>query len=126
VISFTPQSLYPQGKNPWYPLNRRLGGPQSRSGHGGEEKNSQSPPGIEPRNPDRPARSLVAIQTEPSSGFTKSLLQDTMASFHIFLKTHALIKRREITNKPIFQYEIFYLILADYNIIMLSEMFGGS
>jgi hypothetical protein len=37
-----------QGKDPWYPLNRRLGGPQSCSGHGGEEKNFQSPPGIKP------------------------------------------------------------------------------
>jgi hypothetical protein len=26
-------------------LDRRLGGPQSRSGSGGEEKNSQPPPG---------------------------------------------------------------------------------
>jgi hypothetical protein len=34
-----------------------MGGPQSRSGRGGEEKNSQPPPGIEPQNPDRPARS---------------------------------------------------------------------
>jgi hypothetical protein len=31
VVSFTPQPLYPQGKNPWYPLYRRLGGLQSRS-----------------------------------------------------------------------------------------------
>jgi hypothetical protein len=30
---------------------------QSRSGRGGEEKNSQPPPGIEPPNRDRPARS---------------------------------------------------------------------
>jgi hypothetical protein len=30
------------------PLDRRLGGPQSRSGCGGEEKNSDPPPGIEP------------------------------------------------------------------------------
>jgi hypothetical protein len=37
----------PQGKSPWYPLDRRLGGPQSRSGHGGEEKNSQLLPGFE-------------------------------------------------------------------------------
>jgi hypothetical protein len=29
-------------------LDRRLGGSQSRSGHGGEEKNSQPPPGLEP------------------------------------------------------------------------------
>jgi hypothetical protein len=35
-------------KEPWYPLDRRLDGPQSRSGRGGEEKNSQPPPGIEP------------------------------------------------------------------------------
>jgi hypothetical protein len=47
----------PPGKEPWYPLDRRLGGPQSCSGHGGEEKNSQSPPRIEPQNPDCPARS---------------------------------------------------------------------
>jgi hypothetical protein len=26
-----PWPLYPQGKSPWYPLDRRLGGPQSRS-----------------------------------------------------------------------------------------------
>jgi hypothetical protein len=43
-----PQPLYPQGKSPWYPLDRRLGEPQSWSGHGGEEKNSQPLPGLEP------------------------------------------------------------------------------
>jgi len=30
VVSFTPRPLYLQGKSPWYPLDRRLGGPQSR------------------------------------------------------------------------------------------------
>jgi hypothetical protein len=44
-----PRPLYLQGKNPWHTLDRRLGGPQSQSGHsGGEEKNSQPLPGIEP------------------------------------------------------------------------------
>jgi hypothetical protein len=43
----TPAALH-QGKSPWYPLDRRLGELQSRSGRGGEEKNSQPPPGIEP------------------------------------------------------------------------------
>jgi len=47
--------LYPQGKSPWYPLDRRLGGPQSRSGRGGEEKNYELSPGIEPYNPNRPS-----------------------------------------------------------------------
>jgi hypothetical protein len=46
VIRFTPRPLYPQGKSSWYPLDRRLGGPQSYSGHGGEEKNSQPLPGL--------------------------------------------------------------------------------
>jgi hypothetical protein len=51
VVSFTPQPFYPQEKSPRYTLDRRLGGPQSRSGHsGGEEKNSQPLSGIEPRS----------------------------------------------------------------------------
>jgi hypothetical protein len=29
VVSFTSQPLYPQGKNLWYPLDRRLGGPRA-------------------------------------------------------------------------------------------------
>jgi hypothetical protein len=47
VVSFTPRPLHPQGKSPWYPLDRRLGDPYGRSGHGGEEKNSQPLPGLE-------------------------------------------------------------------------------
>jgi len=43
-----PQPLYPQRKSPWYPLDRRLGGIQIRSGHDGEENNSQPLPGLEP------------------------------------------------------------------------------
>jgi hypothetical protein len=44
-----PGHFNPQGRNPYYyPLHRRLGGPQSRSGYGGEEKNSQPLPGLEP------------------------------------------------------------------------------
>jgi len=47
VVSFTHRPLYPQGRNPWYPLDRRLVGPHNSSGHGDEEKNSQPPPEIE-------------------------------------------------------------------------------
>jgi hypothetical protein len=32
MVNFTPRPLYPRGKSPRYPLDRRLGGPQSRSG----------------------------------------------------------------------------------------------
>jgi hypothetical protein len=48
VVSFTPRPFYPQGKSPKYALDRRLGGPQRRSGRGGEEKNSQPLPGLVP------------------------------------------------------------------------------
>jgi hypothetical protein len=38
VVSFMPLLLYPWGKSPWYPFDRRLGRPQSWSGWRGEEK----------------------------------------------------------------------------------------
>jgi hypothetical protein len=55
VVSFTLRPLYPQGKSPRYPLDKRLGGPQSRSGHSGEENNSQ-PPESNPRTNLYPSR----------------------------------------------------------------------
>jgi hypothetical protein len=47
VVSFTSRPLYPQWKSPCYPLDRKLDGFQNRSGHGGEEKNSQALSGPE-------------------------------------------------------------------------------
>jgi hypothetical protein len=38
VVSFTPQPLYPRRKRRRHPLDRRLGGPKSRSGRRGEVK----------------------------------------------------------------------------------------
>jgi hypothetical protein len=48
VVSFTPRSLYPQGKSSRYPFNRRLGGPQSRSGRREESpyRDSNSDPSV--------------------------------------------------------------------------------
>jgi hypothetical protein len=43
-----PRPLYPQEKNPWYPLDVRLVGPQILFGRGSEEKNSQPLPRLEP------------------------------------------------------------------------------
>jgi hypothetical protein len=42
--------LFTPGEKPPVPLNGRQGGPQSRSGRGGKEKNSLSLPGIESRS----------------------------------------------------------------------------
>jgi len=38
----------PPEKEPWYPLERGLGGSQSWSGRDGEEKNSQPLPALKP------------------------------------------------------------------------------
>jgi hypothetical protein len=43
-----PGRFTPRKRAPQYPLDKKLGESQSRSGRGGEEKNSQSQPGIEP------------------------------------------------------------------------------
>jgi hypothetical protein len=46
VVSFTPRPLYnTRGRKPRYPLDRRPGGPQNRSGRVGEEKKIPVPPG---------------------------------------------------------------------------------
>jgi hypothetical protein len=54
-----PAALYPRGKNPQYPLDRRVWTQ-------GLEKN---PPlsGIEPRSPDRPARSQTIYYLDNNS-----------------------------------------------------------
>jgi hypothetical protein len=50
VVRLTPQPLYPRGKSPRYPLDRRLGGPQSRSRRRGENcwpyRDSNSDPSV--------------------------------------------------------------------------------
>jgi hypothetical protein len=50
VVSFTHRLLYPWGKSPRYQLDRRLGGPQSRSGRRGENsrpyRDSNSDPSV--------------------------------------------------------------------------------
>jgi hypothetical protein len=38
-----PAALYPRRKDPRYPLVKRLGGPQSRSGRWGKKKNLDRP-----------------------------------------------------------------------------------
>jgi hypothetical protein len=62
VVSFTFRPLYPRERAP-YPLNMRLGGIQSRSRCGGEERNSCT---SRKPNPGHPARTVVTILTRLS------------------------------------------------------------
>jgi hypothetical protein len=63
VGSLTTPPLYPLGNSQQYPLDRSLGGPQSRSGRGGEEKESLACLCRE-SNHGRPDPSLVTVVTE--------------------------------------------------------------
>jgi hypothetical protein len=63
VVSFMPRPLYPRSKSSRFLLNRRLGGPQSRSGRVGKEKISHHCRCRE-LDPGRLACSLVSILTE--------------------------------------------------------------
>jgi len=60
VDSFKPRPLHFQRKSPSYPLDRRLGGPQDRSGRG-EEKNSQTLTGLVPSNLTSPTSSSMDL-----------------------------------------------------------------
>jgi hypothetical protein len=53
MASFTLRHLYPQEKSHQCPLDRRLGGPQNRYEHGGEEKI------LSPRRESNPGTSIV-------------------------------------------------------------------
>jgi hypothetical protein len=59
-----PAALYPRGKDPRYPLDRRLGGPQSRSGRRDRRKILCPCRGS---NPDRPARSQTFTKSKESN-----------------------------------------------------------
>jgi len=98
---FTSRPLYPQDKTPLYPLVRRLGGLQSRSGHDVEEENSQPPPGIEPRSSDRPARSQLLVifmyifckEIHNEIGFVKERIQ-TIKTFIYTVQCRHCKKRK--------------------------------
>jgi hypothetical protein len=80
VVSVTPRPRFTPGeRTPRYPLYRRLGGPQSWSGHRGYRKNSLPVSGIEPRSPGRPACS----QTLYCLSYPAHLNYSSWLEFHI-------------------------------------------
>lgn len=61
-----PRLLYPQGRSPWYALNKKLCGLQNLSGCFGNETNMSVLPGINPQFLRYPDNSLVTIGTDLS------------------------------------------------------------
>jgi hypothetical protein len=66
MVSFTSQMLYPWGKSPRYPLDRKLVGTQSRSGRCGVEKISYTSPKSNLQFLDSRSCRVVAVPTELS------------------------------------------------------------
>jgi hypothetical protein len=61
VTNILPWPVYRRGKGTRYPLSRKLGGSQNRSGIYGEKKDLLSPVGIDPVFPLRLTVSIVSI-----------------------------------------------------------------
>jgi hypothetical protein len=62
-MSFLAPVIYPQGKRPFYPLYRRLGGPQRQGGRIGDNKDLLLSSGIELRFLFYPTRGLINISS---------------------------------------------------------------
>jgi len=62
-LALCPNHFTPWIKNPKYPLDWRLGGPQSWYGHGGEEKNIPPLP-CQELNPGHSVHSLTSALTK--------------------------------------------------------------
>jgi hypothetical protein len=67
VVSVTPRPLYPQLKDPRYPLDRRWVGPRAGMVTEATGKSSLSPPGIEARSPGQ-CLHRVSMKSVPDSG----------------------------------------------------------
>jgi hypothetical protein len=77
VVSFAHRPLYPLGNNPRYPLDRKLGAPQSRSGRRGEEKNLLPLSGIEHRpvmTSIKPSHFILALYLTAEKYFVTTVM----------------------------------------------------
>jgi len=90
VINFMPWALCS-----WYPLNRKLGGSQSQSGHSGEKKQTLHC-SCQESNPSCPAHTLVTILNELLLLSYKSISQLKLTKISIWvIKTNPLVLELE-------------------------------
>jgi hypothetical protein len=71
VVSFTPLPLYPRGRIPQYPLGRKLGDPQNRSGR--HEERSLAPTGTRTPSPRQDCAIPALSMSDTSFLITKPI-----------------------------------------------------
>jgi hypothetical protein len=133
VVSFTPRPPYFQEKISMYLLYRRLFGSQSRCGRGGEEKNSQPLPGLEPSiiQPvaQRYTPELPRFQTYTNTtSHHQNLVSNTLMNFHhtcvhsVMFSTWNIPNIRQQGGKS-FQYWVLDLqFSSQHSIILPTEL----
>jgi hypothetical protein len=82
VVSFTFQPLYSWGKSRRYPFDRRLGGPQSRSGQRGEEKI------LDPTGTRTPTPRSSSPQASRYTDYAIPAPVDLLAQFYLYDLSH--------------------------------------
>jgi hypothetical protein len=96
VVIFTTRPLYLQKKSPSYPLDRTFGGHQSWFGRGGEEKNSQTLPGLERRIIWSVAQRYTTDAFIKSATAENDVLSQNMPSVIKFVGNKLVVKIREV------------------------------
>jgi hypothetical protein len=115
VVKFTPRPLYPRGKSPRYPLDRRLGGLQSRSGRFGEEK-IRDPTGTRTPTPRSSSPWLVAIPTTLSRLFFFFFFVNTVTRENLCLAEGVTGKLRKYHNTQIITCILHQIITGPLNL----------
>jgi hypothetical protein len=109
VVTFTPLLLYPKGKSSWYPYDRRLSGPQGRSGRGVEGKYSQLLQGLElpiiqpvvQCYTTEVSRLLHALYFPVKTRFNPKKTKALMMMIYIHTHTHIYLSKLKIHLFPI-------------------------
>jgi hypothetical protein len=115
VVSFTPPPLYPRGKSPWYPTDKRQHEPQSRLECCREEKTILNLPGFEPK----------FLDFSVWYGWCSSLLdvdEEFWSQILFHLKFRDVFSLKWIYRKPIYLLTRIMVRQLDYRLISAFSM----
>jgi hypothetical protein len=110
VVIFTPRSLHPGGRAPWYPLNS-LSQRQSQLRRFGEDINLLLLPAVETRFLGYPFRSLVTIRTELSLHVS---IKNNAFILFLFCPAVLMVPRKDTWHKSGKELYAAFLLTAKY------------